>query len=1086
MNSIRMFINNFEADYDTKMNIKLEYNIFSPYEPEYRGFPSTFNINLPKTANNIKLFSYDMSFQKTDRMIIEIKVGLITVIKGLLVITSENKDFWKGNILSTDENWVEYLQDTPLKEIKYFYDSQLSLFKRTARITEHYQKFIDEFGLKRFADTYINDGDVEKYNRTYNSYLAATPLSVPILSYGKFYRLPIKSVVKVNDEGKMILNGIFNKFKDIDRMFAAAEPDSPVHSTSGRGIEVSGHLLPHNSTLYFKKVKDQKTYFPFQNIVILNLCLNEEDGGKYSGSVQTANVESFGAIDENEIYEVYMTTEGAWDKDGNRFVYDSDGSNYAPVKQKVNGLWAVFSDRVKNNMLCDTLFVEDIPPVFNQFSILQHIFGQFDITLKVDSQIYDLLNNKYLTFSSDKDFIDRHSYLNSYRMRIGRFFDKTTNIYNTENAFRMNLGGIDPDAWVADSFYNNGYSVTKSELYGNTWTNSQGSQVYDAVVWYQMMPIEKVEDHINNTLVYDTLFLNFQNDYNNIGVLPVNKYSIATNQNAQKGIDLANSSNSPLIYGGTYRFPINCKADIELRITLTDQVSAGLTAKTISDWDIPGTGLRDKPCVMAICRVKDFIDFEDFDSNLLSLIATQPNFLQEGKYNDRIIWYKNIAEGGSITLDEEIVVNITEEFNKNDELFVVFMTPLFREITDIQNTPLFSYARDPQGDSLCSLTVNIYGERSINVAENLPDMSQMDYFKDILVQNKLLPIFNSTTKTMTLKSYSDCEDNEGYVYLDNSFSIIEADTIYNKPYKLMNIGYKLEDKDYLLKKKYEDYNFYVENDSIGEQSVNLSQNKLQYLFNFGAVEEENFEFFSKPLRNITIQSMFGKENPDSFNEGLGVIVNNKSFDYRDKVVCGVATITDKDNYSKSNDDVNWNFNYLTREVFINSSLGDRCFFQASAPTEGYDDDYYTSYYNPKYNNTSFSGYQDSYSIGVRRHILENYMNLQTIPPYINPISNQIYFETENQVNQYSYIATKPFDYKLLFERHYKLKFFDESKNNPYIKVEGFLDIYDYKRITNGTVLAYFNNNYYNIVSVDEYDPVNEKCSLTLIKKKYGR
>lgn len=1045
MNDITLKINGLDADLG-ETSITLNYNIFSFDRPDLRGLPSTFNIKIPKTNTNLRLI------KEGGINTAAISVEFMVVISGNLVINGGDGDYFDCTITSSDSDFIKEFGKKSLRDLKHFkhIDQIFRQHIKSSLRDTHYTPFALKYMMGRLFTTditgeaqMVNIDYLQHLNSKYRPYLKNKPLTFPIQAFGNFYRLPNKEIRLMQRDGDLKPKSpIYNQWGGYTnddlaevRPYQGAENINP--------NDITGYVPPSGIWLRNKKVSENTLVptKPFNLDNYVDYSDNKLNAGGFTVSSIVTNPTAYEYFEENELYEIAL-----FYKDGGlRSLYLGD--EFIGDKR---AWFTVLTDRLKRAEIFDSLAYNDIPPVFNFYTILCEMFNQYGIVLKVSDDIYNKLSNEYLTYSGDGF---QYNYKNNLGIaditnnlahksddmwsfdcrRAGLFIPN--NYYNVENSVNItgnelaatsvqliNAAGVNSGYAVKTPVYQQGTTTIGSNVYQNgnfigIWDNNRPefaggrlkydiyssdgafkvnradsfSREFDKEVLYYTMPFryrseltKKLEElyeepeatyPITETALLRALAKDREPNVLDSSILS-NKFII---ENSTLDLNTYDTSNGESNYTGALRYGYGYRCPKAGNVTFRVDFDYETPKYSISEWGevsrggISGITFRPygkkKPVYLVLAKTKKFENYKSIDDNL----STTGRYEDQGAspviegdepfvFGKSVIKYWDLVEwdGGSYRLTKKVLDTISIEVDKDDvlNLYVVFQgysyaTPYNEEID--KNT-LFHFdptvpPTDPkyiQFDysaemyvTKCDVDIIFNDDYYIDVAKNLPDINQLKFFKDILVENRLLPYYDNISKTITLKSFNDVAKN-GLTLDKFSIEDSEYESQFNQnvfiQYKAeeSNInannfyGFKYEEKDNTRAYVYEfDYSqsenskfdTYVSfSDIQTESNIYFSTMRLNsYIYNTGLIANYNIRNFMFAEKNspLTYDLQAPNNASNSTNMRIGTVGNLPDFTKQFSTI----KITNADNNKKIAEDVDWSFGYNTTKVRVDKMVG---------------------------------------------------------------------------------------------------------------------------------------------------------------------
>ncbi len=985
MNIIELKINNQSADI-ADANISMSYNIFSPYQPDLRGLPVTYSISIPKTNKNLILI------KEGSLNTAAISVDFLTVISGELIINSSDENYFKCTITSSDANFIKEFGSRSLKNLKEFWHLE-QIFKQSMFYEDkdrYYRPFALDLEFRNYMGIIGYDGEVPIYadndqirNKKYKPHLKPNPYSFPLLSYGNFYRLPNKEVYRVDKDGKPIIKTDSRYLEGGSFVFPETIPNELI---LGSDLPITGYIPPVQIMLLPQKRGDDGLLLAAPQVYMNgHVNFNElENKQILTFSAVAGDAGSWQMLDENELYyftvvDTYNPLTPSTENVKSGWVRYLGNFNEGGINGRA--IFAVVTDELENYNLVDSLAYNDIPPVLNIYAVLEKMFSQYGIVLKTDDYIFNKLRKEHLTFTGDRfiynyknhlglcDISNNYSTLSDNTFRFDCKRDLISTPYTEQLVFNaLQIISTIPLNTPKPVYYaprrigvSDGFSLPTGydsflELFAYDGIviadrPSQSTLVNEnqkVMSFYFTLPINyktKQVQQLDQLIIdYPTADVDLSADNMRIAssdfgilentTLTGNKATL-TNTTLEYNDDYTGVKDTEyrgiLNYGYGYRVQDNG--------TLTLKVHIGLNAfETTCGF----------PAYFIITKTPSFDNYNELDAGL-----TKYGFGD----NNTVVYTKRLDENGQITqLIYDELVNFEVKKDEIVNMYLVFQQGI--QITKDNFVQPFKPvgAGDVTLSNVlldlveCYADIVFNGDYFIDVAKNAPDINQLKFFKDILVENRLIPYYDNVAKTITLKQFNDVSKE----FLDfNSFSIDKAN-FENNYNKNIRIGYAKDDKNIF------------NNPTLNDFVYNTTNNKDSYTYLFSYAKSENtlfktyedivknkYTLYSQPpidtsyeweaylttssynfnpdvndainkfdqqyfLRKgiIPLGSIGGGFSLDTYNKTkniLGVFEGYKQFE--------ICTISDTENYKKIGRDVDWNFGYTTNKVTVMNDCG---------------------------------------------------------------------------------------------------------------------------------------------------------------------
>lgn len=1041
----------------------------------------------------------------------------------------------------------------------------------------------------------VIDGD-QINNQLYKSHVKPKSLSFALQSFGNFYRLPNKEAKRVDNYG------VFLTQSNVDFLDGGTNyPEVIPYLTPTSENDMKGTIPPVKILLYAKKAKDYIVTTSFGNspISFEGYLTVDSNNNQLNISAIASNAQSWELLDENEIYSFLLV-----DSLGDTQLIPNGRLRYLGYSQNIETTvkFAITTDELSNFNLVDSLAYNDIPPMFNFYTILEKLFSQYGIVLKTDSVIYNKLINEFLTYNGN-------GFVYNYKNHLGIATVYSNGVYN-DGTFYFN--GM---RTTLSSTYTEQLAYNKLEFYpfGNlglqTLLNSQYLPYYPVNtlgIWSRFRTaaaltgrnkydfysgdgsfIVKDNFHTYNDkttlfftipILYETQYMQEDKYYRQIaedgGLTHISNpninlvnsdYGILENTTLTGNKFVSTSSSLITNYGdntpdyskytGKTNYGYYYRAQDNGTITMSIDLDYTTNEFTKSEWggwnlmDIPTTPTS-KPVYLVVTKTKNFKDYETLDAGLTRFGKVLPN-------NETIVKYWDLVEYQSITNECILSKKVKEIFNfkvVKDEVINVYVvfTGYTMASPGLQGFDKFGgitypiYGEDYNYDytaqmelTKCDINIMFNGDYFIDVAKNLPEINQLQFFKDILIENRLLPYYDNVSKTLTLKQFNEVAKD--YLVLDK-FNIEEADS-FNNYNKNILIGYSKDSTNQFNNASSYDFNY----------NTITNKDSFKYEFSYCKTEDSAFKTYSTRLdsnknvddnyltqtsylSNPNFVSMnpydFLKQNSDILvYEGSELSNKGVSFDsYKD---FKIATISSVDNMKLIGRNSNWSFGYNTNKVTLKQHFGtkpdriaDRVFYHTLILETLFDSGILNvdfkriliNFFNPlTFNKLTFDScmveshrtYEffswDLPNAGTQDYSNNYPINLSITKDWTSkllPIAQRGQYRFRNGLltnerasnfstsgidyDEIQPFATKDFDFVNYFYRNYGYNFEKETLNNNTLTISGILPFTDYYKITNeGIVKVWFDNNWYYLLEVVKFDVETEQCTLKVIRKIYG-
>lgn len=1170
VNTLSIKVNGQTVDFDPSMTINLNVPIYKVNDPFVRGLPSTFNFKLPRTSKNETIISLK------EKNVASIYVATIPIAKGELFISSFNNNEYNVMVLASEENFIKEFQSKNLSDIKGFYDDGLAVPFTTLRYFEIGDKLNGEFGLTNnlFNTVFHHFGyvgnpkgyDYSKYtnvafeNQHLNSiekpYLFTKPYSSSVFNYGgNFYRLPNKELRNVKD-GALVSKSFVDNISNLAESDGTTERQIPLTNVALTPTKVGDFIIDDNV-----------------NSARLGLYISSSDqsASKFEYSAIADTPRAYNLFEENEVYNLYGPKYKQW-----------DGVEFS---NQLAGSFGVTSDRVKEADLIDVQFIEDIPFQFNVFRVLQQLFAQYRITLKVSSELYNDLSSLYFTYSKDKNVKLPYRSIGSYQFKLDRtafshftnyqrIFERKFPLINTIDIVDYSLmGGSQGDINPADIYRNYKYAMNGLTYFyrdvsakGFTYPNGKPFNRLKYVGWVFLLPL--TPSNIVDSVYYNSLASAFEspsintylanelaNNYLDYSILgpqyfsPAKRWEEANYVEVDPGTNIfdGEASHSPVTFNSYYRAPVDGNLTIgwNFKLQLLNQF-------------LPATTELEAPVVLVVKVIKEFTTYDNWDGGVGELFF---NGNLESSPGDSVRYFEIL--NSKIKSNQPITNTTSINVNKGDLVTISIVgygpslnSVLVDESDDYApltgpaienigggyyaNTSGWSFKFDSTYDNKAFIINESDGV--LDIGKNLPDINQMKFVKDILVRRKLILDYEPESKIATLRKATN---DSSTIELRNFVKISEE---VKKPIRLIEIGYKSDDKNVYGSNS---SNYKFENDLVDQSE----SSNLQYLFDFATTFNKPYKTYAisnSTLLNKVLSDLNSvRDNINGFRLITGYLpfgVSDSQFAYLGSKTADFGVTQDRLKYS-------YNINSHLVKGLLPSALGYGNILIPSVANErdrvnigenvnpSFD---YTSvfvrnrfefgginnlpfFYNGAYNNLItyngneylFGNYSltalasspsllnkllliPSRSMGLQS-IYSNYRNQirsgELDYGYFDPISNGIRY-TKSIVGsiaeagnwgtnvipiffdeiQPNTTEDVPFNQTFVKDYGYKL---DKEQSLNSIIIEGQLDISDYRKMIKGNTKVYFDNKFFRVTEIVQYNPVTEQSKLELIPIEYG-
>lgn len=1021
------------------------------------------------------------------------------------------------------------------------------------------------------SDVLSNDfNENQILNANYKNRMKPNPLSFPVISYGNFYRLPNKEAIRT-------VKGIAVKKQDIANY--EVRPYNQLSETVTQE-NMQGYIPPVKLLLLAKRQADsllsKETIYSqvfFEGYVTgLDRTVNS---GEITISAYAGDAQSWQLLTENELYEFLVVED--------RFPL-STGTIKTGLIRYLGGflfdkraIFSITTDELAKFDLLDSLAYNDIPPVFNFYTLLEKMFSQYNISLKTDDYIYNKLSNEFLSYNGSgftynyKNHLgickldglshvnDSTHYFNGMRTYLSSYYSQDyrnnalvlKNLTNTEIKFNTEYtpyyepnivgiwdNGIDPIIsnirGKYDIFASDGSFIIQDLIH-----TELDIQVlyYTLPVYYETYHTKKFKEFTksNSGLTEGVNHSKYSNISNgDIGLLEnttlsSNKFSQSTTSLVTDGdgnLDMKNYTGLTN-YGYGYRCPDS--GSLTFSIDFDYDV-----IKAASQYGYYNSSIfvnKKKPLYLVVSKIKDFENYKIIDNGL-----SENSFININ--NDTIVKYWDLVDDDTANVSIKVKEIINFNVNKGDIINIYLVFQGYKHSYPGIQTDRINNNVDGNlftGDfspiikiTKCDINIVFNGDYYIDVAKNTPDINQLKFFKDILVENRLLPYYNNISNTITLKQFNDVKRNSLSL---NRFSTVDLDetNVFNKN---INIGYAEDTENVFCSNNNFKYN----------QSTN--EDTYTYLFDYQKTNESVFKTYDYyPYITDKTQTLLGSSsyvtNPKTntsgdvvdqlrlfrkgtqpldyislYEYGYGHLYNKGIRTTTDKQI-KLATISSKDNLKKIGQSVNWSFDYKAAKVrnnqhfglktndyqyidvvnTVNAGVADTTFTRVIKPfnVNELGKKEYDSYYLENFRNFAVQGSNSQFENTYRtndsslkviaqrgQYRFRNGLLTNEILESINVGSTPIH------INEIQPITSKDFDFINTFYRNYGYNYEKEITGVNTIGVEGILPLNDYYKIVNeGIVKVWLDNSWYYLLEITKYDVKTEKGTLKLVRKIYG-